>query len=120
MIVVDAALAGAFTVLYAFSPDNAVAVLASFLFGPPFALRDVAQDTLLQTRVAASVLGRVYALRETFCIVTFLGSGLGFAVLADHAPVRAIYLAGGAMYLLTALYGALNRALRESRIEPAA
>ena len=69
------------TFAYAASASVVVAVLVSMAFGPPFALRDVAQDSLLQTSVSADMLGRVYALREMFARMAFLVGGLLFAQL---------------------------------------
>jgi len=105
------------TVLYALSPNNLIAVAVSFLFGPPFAVRDVAQDSLLQTSVDKSLLGRLYALRDMLRNAVFMLAGMGFAALADVMSVRWIYLLGAGLYGLTALYALTNRTLRHSRIE---
>jgi hypothetical protein len=46
-----------------------------------------------------------------------MAAGLGFAWLADVIPIRAIYLIGGALYGMTALYALTSRALRFSTIQ---
>jgi hypothetical protein len=116
-IIVDTFFNAALTVMYALSPTNFIAILVSFLFGPPYAIRDVAQDTLLQTSVDKSLLGRVYAMRDMLRNMVFMLSGIGFAALADVLPIRWIFLIGAGLYALTALYAMMNRALRQSKIE---
>jgi hypothetical protein len=88
-------------------------------FGPPFALRDVAQDTLLQSTVAPGMLGRIYAAREMFARLAFLLGGLIFAALADQLYVRQIYVIAGVLYCGTALYTLASVVLRRSRVDAA-
>jgi len=87
-------------------------------FGAPFAMRDVAQDSLLQSTVEEGQLGRVYATREMLRSVVFMFAGLFFAWLSDLVPIRMIYVTGGIIYLLTGLYALSNRALRASQMNP--
>ncbi|WP_179131629.1 MFS transporter [Candidatus Entotheonella palauensis] len=118
IIIGSAAVFGILTGLFALSATLAIALTLSMLFGPPASIRDVAQNTLLQTSVADDMLGRVYALRGTFMSLTFMLSGVVFAGLADFIPIRAIYLIGSGLYLATAIYALTSRALRQSTIEP--
>ncbi len=118
IIIGSAAVFGGLTIIFALSPNAAVAMTLSALFGPPSSVRDVAQNTLLQTTVAEDVLGRVYALRGMFVSLMFMLAGVVFASLADAVPIRVIYLIGGGLYMATALYALTNRALRQSTIQP--
>jgi len=115
-IISNTVISGILTLLYAISVNNFWAVLISFFFGPPFAIRDVAQDTLLQTKVDSQILGRIYALRAMLASMSFMLSGLVFASLADQIPIRWIYLMGGGLYLLIALIALFSKALRNSRV----
>lgn len=119
-IVADASAAGLLTLAYAGSQTVWMAVVLSFVFGPSLALRDVAQDSLLQSTVEERQLGRVYATRDMLASVVFMPAGLFFAWVSDQVPVRLVYVTGGVLYLLTGLYALSNRALRESKMEPAA
>ena len=112
----NALASGVLTFLFALSPVTWVAVVLAFLFGPPSAVRDVVQDTLLQTVADDELLGRVYALREMGRWVVYMLAGLLFAWLADRMPIRTIYLLGGGLYLLTAVYALANKPLRQSQI----
>ena len=112
----NALASGVLTLLFALSPVTWVAVVLAFLFGPPSAVRDVVQDTLLQTVADGELLGRVYALREMGRWVVYMLAGLLFAWLADSMPIRTIYLLGGGLYLLTAVYALANKPLRQSQI----
>jgi len=105
-----------FTTIYALSPNSAFALIVCFFFGPPNSIRDITEDTLLQSTVDQSMMGRVYALRDTIAGVLFMLSGLLFAWLADHISIRYIYIAGGVLYLLTALFALSSSAIRTSRL----
>jgi MFS family permease len=118
IIVADACAAGLLTLAYAGSQTVWMAVVWSFLFGPSLAMRDVAQDSLLQSTVEESQLGRVYATRDMLASLVYMSAGLFFAWLSDQVPVRLVYVSGGILYVLTGLYALSNRALRQSRMEP--
>ena len=119
IIVWTAVLVGFLTFAFASSPNIWVAIGVAFVFGPPFAVRDVAQDALLQGTVDENQLGRVYATREMLRNIVFIISGLFFAWLSDFFPIRTIYYIGGFLYLVTAIYAVTNKPLRESKLEPA-
>ncbi len=116
IIVINACLSGLLTLAYASSQTIWMAVIWAFVFGPPFAIRDVAQDSLLQSTVEKGQLGRVYATREMLRSAMFMFAGLFFAWLSGFVSIRHIYVIGGILYILTGLYAISNRALRKSRI----
>jgi MFS family permease len=116
LIIGSAAVFAVLTLVFALSPALLFAATLALLFGPPAALRDVAQNSLLQTTVAAGMLGRVYALRSMLMGLTVIAAGLCFAWLADVIPIRVIYLIGGTLYGMTALYALTSRALRYSTV----
>lgn len=117
IIMANAFLAGVMTLVYAVSRNVWLAVALAFLFGPPNAVRDVAQDTLLQGTVDGAQLGRVYATRQMLASLVFMLAGLLFAWLSDVVSIRAIYIAGGLIYVLTGFYALSNRGLRDSRMD---
>jgi MFS family permease len=112
VIIVNAFLNALLTIGYALSPNVWIAMIFIVLYGPPMALRDVAQDSLLQSSVDSAVLGRVYATRQTLAMFAFMASGLLMAGLADLLPVRMVYLFGAALYLGTAFYALSRSSLR--------
>ena len=118
IIVVDACAAGLLTLAYAGSQTVWMAVAWAFVFGPPVAIRDVAQDSLLQGTVEGGQLGRVYATREMLRNVVFMFAGIFFAWLSDFVSIRMIYVTGGIIYMLTGFYALSNKALRESKMNP--
>ncbi len=117
IIVVNACASGLLTLAYASSQTVWMAVMWAFVFGPPFAIRDVAQDSLLQSSVEKGQLGRIYATREMLRNAVFMFAGILFAWLSDFVSIRTIYGIGGVLYLLTGVYAMSNKALRESRID---
>jgi len=117
-IVVNACVSGLFTLAYAGSQAVWMAVAWAFVFGPPAAIRDVAQDSLLQGTVEGGQLGRVYATREMLRNVAFMFAGIFFAWLSDFVPIRMIYVTGGIIYMLTGFYALSNKALREGKMNP--
>lgn len=116
IIVANACLSGVLTFAFASSQTLLAAALLGLVFGPPFALRDVAQDALLQGTVDEGQLGRVYATRDMLRSVVFMFAGIFFAWLSDQISVRTIYYVGGGLYILTGIYALSNRPLRESKL----
>lgn len=116
IIVVNACVAGLLTLAYAGSQTVWTAVAWAFVFGPPFAIRDVAQDSLLQGTVEGGQLGRVYATREMLRNVVFMFAGIFFAWLSDFVSIRLIYVTGGIIYMLTGFYALSSKSLRESKM----
>lgn len=118
IIVVTAFAVGLLTLFFANSQTVWMAAVFAFALGLPFAIRDVAQDSLLQGTVEGGQLGRVYATREMLRNLVFMFAGLFFAWLSDIVSVRLIYVAGAMIYMLTSLYALSNKALRESKMTP--
>ncbi len=116
VIIINAFLMALLTAAYALGPNVWVVLVICIVFGPPMAIRDVAQDSLLQSTVDGAVLGRVYATRQTLANFSFMLSGLGLAYLADVMPVRQVYLIGAALYFLTSFYALSRSALRSARL----
>jgi DHA3 family macrolide efflux protein-like MFS transporter len=116
LIVLNACVSGLFTLAFAYSPTVWMATVWSFLFGPPFAIRDIAQDSLLQGTVSEGQLGRVYATREMLRSIVYMLAGLFFAWLSELMHIRVIFIIGGILYLLTGVYALNNKALRESNM----
>lgn len=116
VIIGNAFLFSALTLSYALSPNVPIAIALCFVFGPPSAMRDVAQDALLQASVDDDVLGRIFATRHMLANLSFMLAGVGFAWLADQAPVRWVYIIGAGMYFGTAFYALSSAAIRRSQI----
>ena len=116
VIILNAFLFSLLTLGYALSPTVLEAVVLSFAFGPPSAMRDVTQDSMLQASVGRNVLGRIYATRDLLTQVSYMLAGVGFAWVADQIPVRWVYIIGGALYLGTAVYALGNKAIRGSQL----
>ncbi|MCA9985286.1 MAG: MFS transporter [Anaerolineales bacterium] len=116
IIILNALIAGLLTLAYAVSPSVAFAVVLAVVFGLPGAVRDVAQDSLLQATVADEQLGRVYATRDMLRNVVIMVAGVFFAWLSEQISVRWIYVIGGVAYMLTAVYAMSNQALRQSKM----
>ena len=116
IIIWNAFLFSLMTIAYAFSPTLGLTIILALLFGLPSAMRDVAQDSLLQASVSADMLGRVFATRSMLANLNFMLAGLAFAWLADQLPIRWVYFLAGLLYLGTALYALASPAIRRSRI----
>lgn len=115
-VIANAFLSAVLTAIYALSPNNLFAIMLAFAFGPPMAIRDVAQDSLLQASVEHHMLGRVFAMRNMLRNVVFMLAGIIFAWLADILFIRWIYMIGGVLYLGTAVYALSQRPLRQAHI----
>lgn len=118
IIISNAFIFGILTLGYAASPNVIWAVVLCFIFGPPAAIRDVAQESLLQATIDPDVRGRVSATKETLAYLTFTIATVVFAWLSDVIPVRNVVVLGGVIYLLTSVYALLNRTVRDAHIAP--
>lgn len=116
VIISNALLRAALTAVYALTSDIWLALVIMVVYGPPMALRDVAQDSLLQASVAGEVLGRVYATRQMLAHLAFMVSGLLLAALADWVEVHTVYLLGAALYFVTAFYALAQPAMRRATL----
>jgi MFS family permease len=117
VIIVNALLMAILTVAYALCTNIWFAMVIMLLYGPPMALRDVAQDSLLQSSVEGRMLGRVYATRTMLANLSFLVAGLLLAWIADMIDVRTVYLIGAALYFVTALYALAQPSMRHAEID---
>ena len=117
IIVINIFLTSLLTIAFGMSSTILLVIVICVAFGLPNSIRDVAQDTLLQSSVPQDLLGRVYAFRSMFTSITVLAAGFVFAWIADFTDVRYIYIIGGILYLMTAFYALGNKALRESYVE---
>lgn len=118
VIIINAFLMAALTAVYALTTNIWLALLIMLLYGPPMALRDVAQDSLLQSTVESRVLGRVYATRQMLANLAFLVAGLLLAALADVIAVRTVYMLGAALYFATAFYALAQPSMRRAGLTP--
>lgn len=116
VIIITAFLFSVLTITFALSPNITYALALAFIFGPPSAMRDITQDTLLQATTDKAVMGRIYAIRNMMLNLNFMIAGVVFAWLADFIEVRWIYVIGGLMYLGTAFFALSRRAIRQSAI----
>ena len=117
IIVINIFLTSLLTIAFGLSPTIFLVIIICIAFGLPNSIRDVAQDTLLQSTVPQDLLGRVYAFRSMLTSMVFMVAGVVFACLADFTNVRYIYIIGSLLYLITAFYAMGNKALRESKVE---
>lgn len=115
VIIANAGIFALLTIIFSQSTTLIFASIVSLIFGPPASIRDIAQESLLQKSVNESILGRVYAFRSMLMSLVFMVSSIGFAYLANYFSIRLIYLGGGILYSITALYALRSTALRNTR-----
>jgi MFS family permease len=117
VIVVDIAVTTVLNFCYAVSPNVPFALLVCFAFGPPASMRDVAQNALLQASVHGAMLGRVYATRQMLLNIITMLAGTGLAWLADHYPVRWLFLGGTLFYAMAFVYAWSHLAIRKAQLQ---
>ncbi|WP_027094215.1 MFS transporter [Cohnella thermotolerans] len=92
-----------FTLLYGLNGTPWLALLLCVAMGPAYQIRDVAQQTALQTSMQASALPNVYASRSIL-LSTVTGVSMALVGLAsDTLGVRMVYVLGAAVIALSAL-----------------
>ena len=108
-------LSGVGMVVAGLSPVLSLAVAMQLVCGFGNAVDVIASDTLIQTRVPAAMLGRVFGLIST---ATYGASSIAYVAggpLLDATSARAVFVIGGAGILLVLLIGvAMARNLQRS------
>ena len=117
VIIADTIFTALIAVPFVFSGSPRAAIALYALIAVPQAIRDAAQDSVLQSSVDNTVLGRIYALRGAASQFTGLFASLLFAWLADFADIRLLFGIGAGIFVLVAFYAYANQSLRQSRIE---
>jgi MFS family permease len=106
---VGALVSGLFTLGFALTSTPWVALLVSLLLGPALQLRDLAQRTLFQQAVPAARLPQVFSAQGTLGVATFLLAVVLMGWLADSFGIRAAYVCGAGLSLLSAAVAVWQR-----------
>jgi DHA3 family macrolide efflux protein-like MFS transporter len=116
LLLLSAAWSGLLTFIYAFNRNLPFNLFLCLIYGPPYQMRDLMQQSLLQTRMRQGVMGRVFALREVLLWLVYLVSAPAMGALADAVPVQWAYALAGGLYWLAASFGLLAPRLRRATL----
>jgi hypothetical protein len=119
VIVINAMINAIASLIFAATANVWLATAIYLLFGPSTALRDILQDSLLQTYVANDKQGRIYATRQMGVSLSYLLATLFFAWLADRISVQAVFAFSCGLYSLTVLFALSQTRLRCSQMSEA-
>ncbi|MDG5472281.1 MFS transporter [Jeotgalibacillus sp. ET6] len=115
LIIVGALFTAAITVVFALIESPLTALVLSALFGFCSQLKGVAQQTLVQKRVAERLLPKVYSAQEAAYFSMFGLSTLGFGYLTEIYGPRFIFLlAGGLLFASAVLLVVFRRHLTDA------
>jgi len=92
---------GVLSILYGLNSLPIVAIILVLLMGPVYQIRDVSQQTLLQSSVPASQLSKIYAAHSVLLSSVGGLSVLLVGITADLFGVRWVYILGGILVILT-------------------
>lgn len=95
---------------------NSIAVLAvvfSLLVGMPYQMRNVLQESLIQEHTNQAVLGRVFAARRVILQVFYALALILGSLLADKIGVAQVFIIGGVIYTLVAIYAISSPTIRK-------
>lgn len=89
--------------MYAINTTAWVALLLVILMGPFYQLRDISQQTYIQTVVVDNTLSKIYAAKGNIYYFTFSLSVLITGLLSDHFGVVYVYYLAFGLYFLSTL-----------------
>ncbi|MGE6631666.1 MFS transporter [Bacillus sp. NPDC077027] len=95
------------TITYGFTAIPWVAIFLCILMGPAYQIRDVSQQTILQTEAPVHLLSKVYAAHYVLSSVSVGLSVFMVGVIADIYGVRVVYILGGSFVLLCSSFAIL-------------
>ncbi|WP_232696951.1 MFS transporter [Brevibacillus daliensis] len=111
-------LFGILTLLYGVNSTPWIALLICVVMGPAYQIRDISQQTILQTSVGIAQLPKVYSAHSIVLSSTTSLSILIIGVISDWYGVRMVYLFSGVGVLLSScLAFALLPLLRKQKKE---
>jgi len=101
------------TIAYGLNSLPWLALVLCVLMGPAYQIRDVAQQTALQSHVPIESLSKVYAAHGIILSAAMSISTVVFGLIADHMGVRLVYLIGGALFIVSSLCSFLLNRIKE-------
>lgn len=109
VIVIGAFLASLITLSLGLISTPWIALLFAFTFGLINQIKDVAQQTTIQTSVSHRVLPKVYSAKDAIITATFGVSSLILGNITDIYGVRLTFILAAIFLLIAALYVTFNR-----------
>ncbi|WP_405153288.1 MFS transporter [Paenibacillus sp. FSL K6-0108] len=101
------------TIAYGLNSLPWLALVLCVLMGPAYQIRDVAQQTALQSHVPIESLSKVYAAHGIILSAAMSISTVVFGLIADHMGVQLVYLIGGALFIVSSLCSFLLNRIKE-------
>jgi MFS family permease len=107
-----------FTLLYGLNSVPILSLVLCVLMGPAYQLRDVSQQTAIQSNVDSEILPKVYASRSIILsTITSISIAL-FGFIADFFGIRWVYILGSCLIATSALLSfALLKVQRKTESE---
>lgn len=103
------------TIAYGLNSLPWLALVLCMLMGPAYQIRDIAQQTAFQTRVPIESLSKVNAAHGIILSASMSISTVIFGLIADQMGIRLVYLIGGALLIVSALFSfQLNRVKKQN------
>lgn len=103
------------TIAYGLNSLPWIALVLCMLMGPAYQIRDIAQQTAFQTRVPIESLSKVNAAHGIILSASMSISTVIFGLIADQMGIRLVYLIGGALFIVSALFSfQLNRVKKQN------
>jgi MFS family permease len=92
-----------FTLLYGLNSVPILSLVLCVLMGPAYQLRDVSQQTAIQSNVGSEILPKVYASRSIILSTITSISIAFFGFIADFLGIRWVYILGSCLIATSAL-----------------
>jgi MFS family permease len=99
------------TFIFGIGPTAIMALLLSIFMGFLGQIKDITQQTIVQTNVKVEQLAKVYSAQGTYMACVFGCASLGMGALADSFGVRSIFYLAAALLLLALIVAVFNHRL---------
>ena len=116
-IIAGALMTCIFTVLFGFTSFPVIAMLLSALIGLFGQLKNIPQQTLIQTSVPKGQLATVYTSLGTIGTGTFGIASLTMGILSDYFGVRIIFIVSGILLAIVSIMALKNQNLYRKTME---
>jgi predicted MFS family arabinose efflux permease len=100
---------GVLTMIFALSANPWFALTITFLMGPPYQLRNIAQRTFLQSHTTAEWLPKALAAFGTLTFVSYGCSVLLMGWIADHYTVQFVYIFTAGLNIISAVLASMAK-----------
>ncbi|HEM3598946.1 TPA: MFS transporter [Streptococcus suis] len=102
------------TLIYTVNKSPIIAVIISFLVGPPAQIRNIIQESIIQEKVEPTILAGAFATRSVLIQLMYAVGLISFSYLADLIGLLPIYFISVIIYFIISFIPVKSSALKKT------